>query len=86
MNDEKITVRATQTGQTLEVVVLTKRREFIEIVVGEGVHSVRCKLSPNRTGTAYVSSVMGREVVYERTRDQVALDIDRRRSLPFGKA
>ena len=86
MNDEKITVRATQTGQTLEVVVLTKRREFIEIVVGEGVHSVRCKLSPNRTGTAYVGSVMGREVVYERTRDQVALDIDRRRSLPFGKA
>ena len=80
MNDEKITVRATATGQTLDVVVLTKRREFIEIVVGEGVHSVRCKLSPNRTGTAYVGNVMGREVVYERTRDQVAADIDRRRS------
>jgi hypothetical protein len=80
MNDEKITVRATETGQTLDVVVLTKRREFIEIVVGEGVHSVRCKLSPNRAGTAYVGSVMGREIVYERTRDQVAVDIDRRRS------
>jgi hypothetical protein len=31
--------------------------------VGEAIHSVRCKLSPNRTGTAYVGSVMGREVV-----------------------
>jgi hypothetical protein len=80
MNDEKITVRATATGQTLEVVVLTKRREFIEVVVGEGVHNVRCKLSPNRTGTAYFGSVMGREIVYERSRDQVAIDIDRRRS------
>ena len=83
MNDEKITVRATATGQTLDVVVLNKRPNFIEIVVGEGVHSVRCQLSPNRTGTAYVGSVMGREVVYERSRDQVKEDIDRANSAIF---
>jgi hypothetical protein len=83
MNDEKITVRATATGQTLDVVVLNKRVEFIEIVVGEGVHSVRCKLSPNRSGTAFVGNVMGREVVYERSRDDVKADIDRERSAIF---
>jgi len=83
MNDEKITVRATATGQTLDVVVLNKRPNFIEIVVGEGVHSVRCQLSPNRTGTAYVGSVMGREVVYERSCDQVKDDIYRANSAIF---
>ena len=83
MSDEKITVRATATGQTLDVVVLSKRPECVEIVVGEGVHSVRCQLSPNRSGTAYVGSVRGREVVYERSRDQVKIDIDRANSAIF---
>ncbi len=75
MNDEKITVRATASGQTLDVVVLRKRAEGIQVVVGEGVHSVKCDLSPTRTGAAYVGSVMGREIVYERSRDAVAADI-----------
>jgi hypothetical protein len=83
MNDEKITVRATATGQTLEVVVLNKRPQFIEVVVGEGVHSVRCQLSPNRNGTAFVGSVMGREIVYERSTDQVKADVDRANSSIF---
>ena len=83
MNEEKITVRATATGQTLDVVVLSKRTEIVEIVVGEGVHSVRCQLTPNRLGTAYVGNVRGREVVYERSRDQVKADIDRARSAIF---
>lgn len=77
MNDEKITVRATATGQTLEVVVLSKRLEAIEIVLGEGIHSVRCLLFPTRNGTAYVGSAMGREIVYERGREQVKADLDR---------
>jgi hypothetical protein len=83
MSDEKITVRATASGQTLDVVVLTKRREFIEVVVGEGVHSVRCTLTPNRNGTAFVGSVMGRELVYERSRDAVKADLDRAHSAVF---
>ena len=76
MNDERIKV-LTENGQTLDLVVLNKRAERIEVVVGEGVHSVRCTLVPTRNGMAYVGSVMGREIVYERSRDQVQADIDR---------
>ena len=77
MNDEKIKVRVTESGQTMELVVLNKRAERIQVVVGSGVHSVRCELTPTRTGLAYVGNVMGREIVYERSRDQVQADIDR---------
>ncbi len=77
MNDEKIKVRATESGQELDVVVLTKRADRIEIVLGAGVHSVRCELSPTRTGAAYVGRALGREIVYERSRDQVRADIER---------
>jgi hypothetical protein len=61
----------------LDVVVLTKRVEAITVVLGEGVHSVKCTLSPTRNALAYVGSVMGREIVYERSRDQVKADLDR---------
>jgi hypothetical protein len=77
MNDEKITVRVTSTGQTLDVVVLTKRVDAIEVVLGEGVHSVRCMLTPTRNGLAYAGNAMGREIVYERARGQVKADLDR---------
>jgi hypothetical protein len=77
MNDEKITVRVTATRQTLDVVVLNKRADAIEVVLGEGVHSVRCRLVPTRNGTAYVGNAMGREIVYERSRDQVNADLQR---------
>ncbi len=77
MNIEKIKLRATSTGQMMDVVVYSKRAEAIEVVIGEGVHSVRCTLTPNRLGTAYVGSVMGREVVYERSREQVKADLER---------
>ena len=76
MNDERIKIK-TENGQVLEVVVLTKRAESIQIVLGEGVHSVKCSLSPTRNGLAYVGSVMGREIVYERSQEQVKADIDR---------
>lgn len=76
MYDEKIKLR-TETGQTIEVVVLNKRAEHIEVVIGQGVHSVKCQLTPTRNGLAYAGSIMGREVVYERSREQVQADIDR---------
>ena len=76
MVDERIKVK-TENGQLLDVVVLSKRAEVIQIVLGEGVHSVKASLSPTRNGLAYVGSVMGRELVYERSRDQVQADIDR---------
>ncbi len=77
MNDERITVKVTTSGQTLDVVVLSKRVDAIEIVLGEGVHSVRCRLSPTRNGMAYVGNAMGREIVYERARGDVAGDLER---------
>ena len=77
MNDEKITVRITESGQTMDLVVLNKRAERIEVVLGEGVHSVRCTLSPTRNELAYVGAVGRREIVYERSRAQVQADIDR---------
>lgn len=77
MNDEKIKVRVTESRQTMDVVVLSKRPDRIEVVIGEGVHSVRCALTPTRTGQAYVGSVMGREIVYERSREQVQADVDK---------
>jgi len=77
MHIEKITVRVTSTGQTIQVVVLHKRAESIEVVLGEGVHNVRCQLSPTRNGLAYAGNAMGREIVYERSREQVAADLAR---------
>ena len=77
MNDEKIEVRITESRRTLEVVVLNKRADRIEIVLGEGVHSVRCELRPTRNGLAYAGNAMGREIVYERSQALVQADIDR---------
>ena len=77
MNDEKITVRVTSTGQTLDVVVFSKRAEVITVVLGEGVHNMRCSLTPTRNGMAYVGSAMGREIVYERSQAQVKADIEK---------
>lgn len=76
MNDERIKVKM-ENGQTLDVVVLNKRAEAIQVVLGEGPHSVKCDLRPTRNGLAYVGSVMGRELVYERSQEQVQADIDR---------
>ena len=76
MADEKIKVK-TEAGQVLEVVVLNKRASGIQVVLGQGVHSVKCELSPTRNGLAYVGSVMGRELVYERSQADVQADIDR---------
>jgi hypothetical protein len=77
MNTEKIKVRITESGNVIEVVVLNKRADRIEVVIGEGVHNVRCELVPTRNSLAYVGKAMGREIVYERSRDQVQADIKR---------
>ena len=77
MITEKITVRVTETRQTLEVVVFSKRADVIEVVIGEGIHNVKCALAPTRNGLAYAGSVMGREIVYERSREQVKADIEK---------
>ena len=77
MIDERIQVRVTSSGQTLDVVVLRKRLDMIQVVLGEGVHNVRCDLMPTRNGSAYVGNAMGREIVYERSREEVKGDLAR---------
>ena len=76
MKDEKIEVRATENDQVLEVVVYSKRVDQIEVIIGEGTHSVKCQLTPTGNGLAYAGNVMGREIVYERSREQVQADLD----------
>lgn len=77
MITERITVRVTESRQTLEVVVLDKRTERITVVIGEGIHNVKCDLVPTRNRLAYVGTVRGRELVYERSCKEVQADIDR---------
>ena len=76
MQDEKIVV-TTEAGKTLEVVVASKSAETIWIVLGEGVNSVKCRLTPTNNGLAYAGSVMGRELVYRRSVKDVRADIAR---------
>ncbi len=76
MNEQKIEVRVTETDAIMKVVVFSKSADKIEVVLGEGVHSVKCELLPTATGIAYAGSVMGREVVYERSREQVRADVE----------
>jgi hypothetical protein len=77
MDTERIKVKITETGAIMDVVVYSKRASQLQVVLGAGVHSVKCDLVPTRSGMAYVGSVMGREIIYERSRDQVQADIDR---------
>lgn len=77
MTDEKITVRHTETGRTMEVVVFSKRAEAIEVVIGQGMNNMKCVLTPTRNGMAYAGTVMGRELVYERSQALVKADLDK---------
>ena len=74
MNDEKIKVLA-ESGQTLEVGVSSKKADAIWIILGEGINNAKCKLTPTRNGLAFAGSVLGREIIYERSVEQVKADI-----------
>jgi len=76
MQTERIKVRITESGQVIEVVVYSKRADMIEVVIGEGVHNVKCSLTPTRNGLAYAGSVRGRELVYERSRKDVEAELN----------
>jgi hypothetical protein len=77
MDIEKITVRITESGKTMDVVVLNKHAHRITVVLGEGVHSVKCDLSPTPNKMAFSGKALGREIVYERSPEQVQSDLDR---------
>lgn len=76
MQTEKIKLRVTESGQVVEVVVFSKRADAIEVVIGEGIHNMKCTLTPTRNGLAYAGSIRGRELVYERSRQQVEAELN----------
>ena len=76
MQNEKIKVRITDTGVVVEVVIFSKRAGAIEVVVGEGVHNMKCTLTPTRNGLAYAGSLRGRELVYERSVKDVESELN----------
>lgn len=60
----------------MDVIVLSKHANQISIVIGEGVHSVQCELTPTKYGQTYAGSIMGREIIYHRSREEVQADLD----------
>lgn len=77
MQNEKISVKVTESGQSMDVVVFSKRADRIQVVLGQGVHSVTCDLIPTRSRQAYVGNVMGREIIYQRSCDEVQAELDK---------
>ena len=74
MESEKVQLK-TETGQLIEAVVLSKHADRIDVVIAE---SVRCSLTPTRNQLAYVGSIRGREVTYERSRAEVEAELHKR--------
>ena len=59
----------------MKVAVSSMKTDAIWIVLGEGIHNAKCKLTPTRNNLAYAGSVLGREIIYERSVEQVKADI-----------
>lgn len=76
MQNETISVSNTESGQTMDVLVYDKRASQITVVIGEGVHSMKCNLTPTKNEQAYVGSVLGREIIYHCSREQVQGELD----------
>ncbi len=75
---EKIWVKITETESLVEAVVFDKKRDRIQIVLGAGTHALKVTMRPNKMESAYVANAGGRrEIVYERSCDEVQKDIDR---------
>jgi hypothetical protein len=78
--EEKLELRL-ENGKTVSAVLLSKSAEGLWVVIGEGLNSVKCKLVPTRNGLAYAGSIMGWELIYERSVKQVQADIVREQLL-----
>jgi hypothetical protein len=76
MQNETIKVTNTDSGKEMDVIVYSKRADKITIVIGEGVHSVQCELLPTKYKNSYAGSVMGREMIYHRSVEDVQAELD----------
>lgn len=74
--DAEIIEVSMENGNLMDVTVFSKRPNLIEIVLGEGIHSVKCELKPTKNGLAYVGNIMGREIIYERSMADIQGDLD----------
>jgi len=74
MTSDNIKVKS-ESGKSIDVVVTEMTPQAIWIAIGEGIHNVKCKLVPTDNGRAYVGSVMGREVIYERSVEEIKKDL-----------
>jgi len=74
MANDKISVK-TEAGKKIDVVITEKTVDAIWVAIGEGIHNVKCKMVPTPNGTAYAGSVMGREIVYERSVDEIKKEL-----------
>src|SRR4051794_31943546 len=72
---ETITLRTRLGDQIVDVLVLSKRADRIQIMLQEGAHSVFCELKPTADARAYVGTSLGREIIYERSQKDVEADI-----------
>ena len=77
MQNETITVTNTESGKEMDVVVFSKSPNKITVVIGEGVHSVQCDLTPTKYKNSYAGSVMGREIIYHHSVEEVQAELDR---------
>ncbi len=71
---KKINV-VTKSGQQIEVLVTSFKADETWVLLGEGPHSSKCKLEPPRNGLAYAGSVMGREIIYQRSVQDVRQEL-----------
>ncbi len=76
MQNETITVTNTESGQSMEVAVLKKQLNLISIVIGEGMHSVQCDLTPTKYGHSYAGSVMGREMICHCSQEDMQAELN----------
>lgn len=76
MHNETIKVTNTESGKEMDVVVFSKRADQITVVIGEGVHSVQCDLTPTKYKNSYAGSVLGREMIYHRSVEEVQAELD----------
>ncbi len=76
MQNETIKVTNTESGMEMDVVVFSKRADQITIIIGEGVHSVQCDLMPTKYKNSYAGSVLGREMIYHRSVEDVQAELN----------
>ena len=76
MQNETIKVTNTESGIEMDVVVFSKRADQISVIIGEGVHSVQCDLLPTKYKNSYAGSVLGREMIYHHSVEEVQAELN----------